>query len=493
MGMKGKTIKSVFSACTSIVALSICLTAGAVQGTGTVDAVGGLNLRSGQATTSGKITVLPNQAKIQINYEDNGWYNVTYAGLTGFVKQEYVKLDQQETSSVTEVVEQTPVVESGEVQYRIVNAEGGLRLRETPDANGQTLDIMPYNSRIQFFVRDGEWAQVEYNGMQGYCSAVYLRVDDTVSQETVPQTPIASETIQTSEEGVAGYITISGGLRLRSSGSNDAEIIATMPQYAAITILDDSTGWAKVSYQGQVGYCSRQYIAYGIAQNTVGDNNSSNNNNNSQTPVAPSVPSTEQATVNANGGLSLRSEASTEGERLTIIPNGSSVVITSTRDDGWSEVVYGNLTGYVSNDYLVNYQSGTNNEGTTSQAKTKGDEVVEAAKKFLGVPYVYGGTSPDGFDCSGFTYYVYKQFGVTLNRTSSAQYLNGTSVSKSDLKPGDLVFFSQNGSSSIGHVGIYVGNDQFIHSPQTGDVVKISSMTSASYSLRYVGARRIFN
>lgn len=487
MGMKGKTFKTVFSACTSIVALSICLTAGAVQGTGTVDAVGGLNLRSGQTTTSGKITVLPDQAKVQINYENNGWYNVTYAGLTGFVKQEYVKVDetsQQEVQSATDTTQQ-----NGEVQYRVVNAEGGLRLRGTPDANGQVLDIMPYNSRIQFIVRDGEWAQVVYNGTQGYCSAMYLRMDDA-SENQIVETPISDPIegeIESTQTGVEGYISISGGLRLRSSGSTDAEILATMPQYATVTILDDSTGWAKVSYQGKVGYCSRQYIAYGAPENAAPIQTDKQEN---------ATPSTEQATVNADGGLSLRSEASTDGERLTVIPNGSSVVITSTRDDGWSEVVYGNLTGYVSNDYLINYQSGTNNEGNegnTNHPKTKGEEVVECAKQFLGVPYVYGGTSPEGFDCSGLTYYVYKQFDVTLNRTSSAQFLNGTSVNKSDLQPGDLVFFSQNGSSSIGHVGIYVGNDQFIHSPQTGDVVKISSMTSASYSLRYVGARRIFN
>lgn len=485
MGMKGKTFKSVFSACTSIVALSICLTAGAVQGTGTVDAVGGLNLRSGQTTTSGKITVLPNEAKIQINYEDNGWYNVTYAGLTGFVKQEYVKVDgasQQEAQAAQGTTQDTAAVQSGTTQYRVVNAEGGLRLRGTPDSNGQILDIMPYNSRIQFIVRNGEWAQVIYNGMEGYCSAMYLRMDDV--QESAP---VQQPEVQQPQTGVEGYVAISGGLRLRSAGNTNAEILATMPQYASITILDDSTGWAKVTYQGQTGYCSKQYIAYGSGEDAKAQANQQ------ETPSAPATPTTEQATVNANGGLNLRSEASTSGESLTVIPNGSSVVITATRDDGWSEVVYGNLTGYVSNDYLVNFQSGTNNEGSSSQVKTKGDEVVACAKQFLGVPYVYGGTSPAGFDCSGLTYYVYKQFGVTLNRTSAAQFLNGSPVNKSDLQPGDLVFFCQNGSDTIGHVGIYIGNDQFIHSPQTGDVVKISSLTSASYSLRYAGARRIFN
>jgi cell wall-associated NlpC family hydrolase len=111
--------------------------------------------------------------------------------------------------------------------------------------------------------------------------------------------------------------------------------------------------------------------------------------------------------------------------------------------------------------------------------------VVGIAMQYLGTPYVYGGSSPSGFDCSGFVMYVYSRVGVSLPRVVSAQYTAGVPVSRSDLQPGDLVFFN-----SLGHVGIYIGGNQFIHSPHTGDVVKISAMTGY-YSSGYVGARRI--
>ena len=111
--------------------------------------------------------------------------------------------------------------------------------------------------------------------------------------------------------------------------------------------------------------------------------------------------------------------------------------------------------------------------------------VVGIAMQYLGVPYVYGGSSPSGFDCSGFIMYVYAQIGVSLPHNAAAQYGYGTPVDRSQLQPGDLVFFN-----GLGHAGIYVGGGSFIHSPHTGDVVKISSL-SGWYDSTWVGARRL--
>ncbi|KOA19104.1 gamma-D-glutamyl-L-lysine endopeptidase [Clostridium homopropionicum DSM 5847] len=122
-------------------------------------------------------------------------------------------------------------------------------------------------------------------------------------------------------------------------------------------------------------------------------------------------------------------------------------------------------------------------------ASYSSDAVVSYAAKFLGAPYVWGANGAESFDCSGFTKYVYAHFDVRLPRVSRDQAEVGTYVAKSDLQPGDLVFFGYNGGSgSIHHVGIYVGNDSYIHAPRTGDVVKISSLSSRS---DYATARRV--
>jgi cell wall-associated NlpC family hydrolase len=125
-------------------------------------------------------------------------------------------------------------------------------------------------------------------------------------------------------------------------------------------------------------------------------------------------------------------------------------------------------------------------QSPTGAPSSKYGGVVGIAMQYLGIPYRWGGSSPStGFDCSGFTMYVFSQAGASIPRTVSTQYGAGVPVARSELQPGDLVFFN-----GLGHVGIYIGGNQFIHSPHTGDVVKISAMTGY-YSSNYVGARRI--
>ena len=128
---------------------------------------------------------------------------------------------------------------------------------------------------------------------------------------------------------------------------------------------------------------------------------------------------------------------------------------------------------------------------TTSSASSSGAAVVAKAKSYIGYKYVYGGSSPStGFDCSGFTSYIYKQFGVSLNRTAAGQYSNGTAVSRANLQPGDLVMF---GKSGINHVGIYIGGGMIVHAENKTTGVTTDTINSGYYNNNYVGARRIFN
>lgn len=129
--------------------------------------------------------------------------------------------------------------------------------------------------------------------------------------------------------------------------------------------------------------------------------------------------------------------------------------------------------------------------GNASSSYSAGEAIVAKAKEYLGVPYVWGGSSPSGFDCSGFTQYVMRACGYSIYRTATDQLENGYAVSYSDLQPGDLVFFERtyNTDAPASHVGIYVGGGEFIHAG--GSYVKISSLSSDYYASRYVGARRI--
>ena len=128
--------------------------------------------------------------------------------------------------------------------------------------------------------------------------------------------------------------------------------------------------------------------------------------------------------------------------------------------------------------------------GSTEYSSEMGNKIVAEASKYLGVPYVWGGTTPSGFDCSGLVQYVLRDLGIDISRVTQTQCKEGQPVAKGDLQPGDLVFFESNGD--VHHVGIYIGNGQMIHAPRTGDVVKIQDMNTEYYSSTYYCARRMY-
>ncbi|HZK69228.1 MAG TPA: stalk domain-containing protein [Paludibacter sp.] len=169
--------------------------------------------------------------------------------------------------------------------------------------------------------------------------------------------------------------------------------------------------------------------------------------------------------------------------------------ITYERTDslyrGESEIINAGATGMI---MLVGTKTPavTRGEGEEISLGCSADEMITYAKEYLGVPYLYNGTTPDGFDCSGFTQYVMAHFGGILPHSSGDQYYYGISVEREDLEPGDLVFFeASDNPMEIGHVGIYIGDGEFIHAPQAGENVKITNLSNVYFAPRFYGAIRM--
>lgn len=158
-------------------------------------------------------------------------------------------------------------------------------------------------------------------------------------------------------------------------------------------------------------------------------------------------------------------------------------------------LLLGKLVGNVMDNKTVNTTTNTigkvlgwSNTGEQSVSATA-TSVINTAKQYMGVPYVWGGETPTGFDCSGFTQYVLKQNGIKIPRTAAEQYQSGVSIMKSNLKTGDLVFFTTY-KPGASHVGFYMGDGKFIHASSGAKQVTISSLDEAYYTEKYIGARR---
>lgn len=182
--------------------------------------------------------------------------------------------------------------------------------------------------------------------------------------------------------------------------------------------------------------------------------------------------------------LNVRSEPSTETKKLGQLSLGTSIEILS-ETDGWYEINFESNTAYICAEYVRIIE-------VLKDSENVGANIVGYAKEYLGTPYAYGGSSPRGFDCSGYVQYVMKNFGVEMPRSSTDQYSVGVRVDKSELMPGDLVYFKYSPSSyRLSHVGIYVGDGNFIHSPVPGQSVKISPLNAGYFSYYYYGATRV--
>ena len=353
--------------------------------------------------------------------------------------------------------------------YQAKVAADSLYLRESP--GGDIITTLSYNTPVAVLSNSSRWYKIAVNGREGYVSGEYI-----------------TGTTQTDFSLGTAKIVCSTTVNFRSQPSTSSTVLASMPNGASVNITGVSNGWFKATYNGQNGYVSADYVSF--AGSGSGSSSSSNQSSSSSTST------TRTGKIVCDTSVNFRSQPNTSCSIIGSLYNGATVTILSS-ENGWYKATYNGKTGYISADY-VTVTSGQASDSAVSKpsnsvsyngTSAKRKAVIEYAAQFLGTPYVYGGSTPSGFDCSGFTSYVFKNTVGSIPRVAQAQFDATTRVSMDELLPGDLVFFGSS-ASSISHVGIYVGNNQFIHSPHTGDVVKYDSLTG-SYASRFQGGGRV--
>ncbi len=268
---------------------------------------------------------------------------------------------------------------------------------------------------------------------------------------------LALLTLTTGVSAADGEVVVND-LNIRSGPSTESAIVGKVNAGEILKVTGNAANrFYTLNYNGSAAYASIEYVAL--------------------VPVG-------KGTVNTDV-LNMRNLNTTDAEIIDKLTYGESVTILEDFG-GWYQINRYGVIGYVSSDYVT---VSTGYLASRSGSSGKGLDVVRFGEKYLGVPYVSGGSSPSGFDCSGFTSYVYRNFGISLPRTAAGQAGQGIEVSRGNIQAGDLLFFNTYGG--ISHVGIAVNSDTFIHATVPGDVVKYSNLNSAYYSSRFVTARRV--
>ena len=339
-----------------------------------------------------------------------------------------------------------------------------LNMRAQASSAASVVTKIPGGSTVEVLSTDtAGWYQISFSGMSGYVASQYVDLKQTAETATL-----------------RGRIN-DGPLNVRSGPSTSHSKCGKINAGTEVEILETLNGW----YRIPEGYVSAGYVTLlttaapaPVVEAPV------------ETPAPAEAPAEAPAASTTEtlygrvttGSLNVRSGPGTGYDKCGKIYAGKTVEILESLN-GWYRIP----EGYVSADYIrVMDESDLAASGVAAQ-------VVETALSFLGYPYVYGGSSPKGFDCSGFTSYIYKQFGYSLNRTCSGQLDNGSPVAMSELQPGDLVIFKKYASSAgrASHVGIYIGGGEFVHASTAKVGVIISKLSDAYYTTGFVGGRRI--
>lgn len=413
------------------------------------------------------------------------------------------------------------------------------RLREQPQTDAKILELASLGEEVEILEEVDGWYKVKYKNITGYIRTDLIEVENkdksnatetssnVESSNTETENVIESSTENTTTETnttISNEVTFEKGkyqilenVKLKIIPLISSIELGEVAKDTEVEVTEFLNGWAKVkTTDGKEGWVRTEKLVSTQIDNTE----NTQENNQTQQTTATETETTNTAENNSQTAtktmyinsqtVNVRQKADKTSQIIKQLSINTQVTVIST-DNGWAYVDINGTKGYIAESLLSNTKQETSRGTTTerstantaaatqttedkttsntpaeSTTSTTGSSVVAYAKQFLGCKYVYGGTTTSGFDCSGFTQFVYKHFGITLNRTAAAQYSNGKAVT--DLQAGDLVMF---GKSGINHVGIYIGGNTFIHAANPSRGVTTDTLASGYYKTNYVGARRI--
>ena len=429
------------------------------------------------------------------------------------------------------IVETTCLAATG-----IVNAPSGLVLRETPSKDATPLTTIYDEEKVEIIAKEGEWYKVKYSIYEGYLFAEYVKVQEEQVEETKTEQetqnteePKSEEQVQETENAQEQK---NGEIKIQSNYPQEvitntnikgylipsitSRVILDIEQNKTITINYEVGNWLNITYDGKQAWIRKYYMNIQDMEESVQEETTSPVETK---PVEEKAIENKKGYVDVSSAAHVRKSASTSADIVTTLLRNAEVTITAESGDFY-KIQYQNITGYIAKSLIsdnpvseeVTSRSNTEGERKLEQTQiqesvnvaeevntkvtpsgSSGAAIAEFAKQYVGYKYVYGGTTPSGFDCTGFAYYVYNSCGISLSRSCSVQASSGTEVARDNLQPGDLILFNNGGNGRIGHVGIYIGNGQIVHAENSRTGVRIDTINEGYYNKYYYSARRIAN
>lgn len=474
-----------------------------------------LRIRSAASTSSSVLGTISNGTVFEIVSKSGNWYQIKYNGTTGYVHGDYVK----------EITESTAVSSTG----KVYNVQSNLRVRSGASTNSSVLGYLTNNAQVTIVGSEGSWYKIKYNSGYGYVHKDYILIDGNSNNSSGNDSSSSND--NNSNEGntsgstdtelnKTGYVyNVSSGLRVRKEPSTNSTVLGTLYSGNKVNIIGESGSWYKINYNNSTAYVHKDYITENEPSsgnnsgNTESGNNSSgdsSNDNNSSGNTSNDVVIGTGTIINVSTNLRVRQTPSTSGLVLGYVLNNQSVEILA-KENNWYKIKFNGSSGYVSADYVrlsTESNDGNNNTGSGSNDTSVSDAyniILSAMNAQVGSPYVYGGSGEvltidsltvlkgrfpsyaeagkydhaeqyvgqgyRAFDCSGLMQWGFKQANITIGRTTYDQINNGIEVAISDAKAGDLLF-----TDNLGHVAMYLGNDQWIESPKPGEFVRVKTV-----------------
>ena len=416
---------------------------------GIAKVTGYLNIRKDPDGAANVVGTLSDGSACEILETLDGWVKISSGEVEGYASSEYILTGDEAKEAAKDLVKERAYITAD-----------NLNIRETPSTDGQIVGKCLQGELHEIVGEENGWYKIS----GGYISADYAEKRFCMNEAN----KLDMKAMVLNFYDRPGVSNVSNYLNIRAGAGENEKIIGKLPSYAGCEILEDANGWYKISSGGITGYVKSDYILTGDEAKQAAMNHAE-----------------LMAIVHADR-LNARTEPSTDAKIWTQISENERYHVAEQLD-GWVKIEFDESgegdgddeisAAYVSSEFVeVRYAlSEAIKFSPTEESASLRSRIVNYAMKFLGNPYVWGGTSlTKGADCSGFTMSVMKNFGISLPHYSGSQAKSGKRIKSSEMRPGDLVFYG-NSRGKINHVAMYIGNGQVINAASRRSGIKIST------------------